>query len=407
MASLGWIHFSKTFKDHVNSILDMMDEEGIVDELGVGAFRDAFADIFFPGISTIQRRAKYFFIVPYLIADYFNLPTKQQTDLGRFLDETEHEIMWKLAAKYNFNRAGGSGVIGITKRPRTRIARRPTSIYWNGLRTMGFIKTNLSLSEYVFRTNETLEQKLTRNIAAKYEDSDDVDIDLSDGHNVKVSTYQSDWNKDLDLPLSYEEADYFQKQIIRTVPRSLLGQIIVNKNLRKLFIKHKEFDLFTKAILNETLDSELKSTIILAHDLNEVVKGLHWVYCNEINHLYYKFDDYLEKWSTWEYELFQNLIDPDNLSFERIGMIAPRASYYSKEFIRKVLEMINSKNINYPELSALVIEQERNIKGPKSRFRTGAEVDFKKGERRSLSYLNYRYKNAKTIITDIINGLKE
>jgi hypothetical protein len=148
MASLGWIHYSRQFRDRVHTILDMMDEEGVVDELGVGSFRDAFADIFFPGISTIQTRAKYFFIIPYLIKDYLNLDPKQQRGLDQFLYEEEHKIMWDLAAKYNYNRAGGSGVIGITKTPGNRIGRRPSSVYWNGVRTLGFIKTTLSLTEY-------------------------------------------------------------------------------------------------------------------------------------------------------------------------------------------------------------------------------------------------------------------
>src|SRR5580765_4172151 len=113
MASLGWIHFSRSFRDRVNTVLDMMDEEGMVDELGVGAFRDAFADIFFSGISTIQTRAKYFFFVPYLIKDYLNLSSNRQNGLDKYLYEAEHEVMWKLAAKYNFDRNAGSGVIGI------------------------------------------------------------------------------------------------------------------------------------------------------------------------------------------------------------------------------------------------------------------------------------------------------
>ncbi|MEX2417466.1 MAG: DUF6361 family protein [Actinomycetota bacterium] len=35
----------------------MFREEGSVDEIGVGVIRDAFADMFFPGTSTIQTRA--------------------------------------------------------------------------------------------------------------------------------------------------------------------------------------------------------------------------------------------------------------------------------------------------------------------------------------------------------------
>jgi hypothetical protein len=406
MASLGWIHFSQAYRDRVNTILDMMDEEGMVDELGVGAFRDAFADIFFPGVSTIQTRAKYFFIIPYLIKDYFNLPSKQQADFGKYLYDAEHELMWELAALYNFDRTSGTGVIGITKRPRERISRRPSSVYWSGLRKLGFIKTRLNLSEYTLRANQNVLQKITRTIDAKGDESDDADVDLSDGHGIKVSTYSTKWKSDIDVFLQFEEADYFRKQIGRTVPESLLGHINLNQQLRRYFLDYKNFDSFAKAALNQIQDADLKAQIVLAHDLNEVVRGLHWVYSNEINKLHYKDDRYYEKWKEWKKTLYDNLIDLPGLSGAKLVMIAPRANYYSKMFIQKVLAMVQQKKIDYRQMAEWVIQQERNVKASKSRFKPGAEKDFRKGEAKSLSFLNYRYGNAQTIVEDIVEGLK-
>lgn len=407
MAQLGWIHFSRTFKDRVNTFLDMMEEEGMIDELGVGVFRDAFADLFFPGISTIQTRAKYFFIVPYLIKDYFNLSSRQQTDLGKFLYDKEHEIMWMLAAKYGFNRRAGSGVIGVTKRKPNKIGTRPSSIYFNGLRTMGFIKTNLRLSEYTLRINESLEEKLERTLLDKNESGDDSDVELSAGHNIKVSTYQPNWKDNLDLPLSYEEADFFVKQVGKSISDSLFGQIVSNDSLRKIFLKNNDFDAFARYAMLEKLDESLKKQIALAHDLNEVVKGLHWVYSNEINKLYYDDDRYYDNWKNWKSELYGNLIALDNLKIENLLLIAPRTGYYSKVFMEKILDMVQSKSLNYKEMVELVKQQEQKIKTAKSRFKNGAEKDFTKGETKSLSFLNYRYNNVKTIIKDIYNGLKQ
>jgi len=407
MSSLGWIHFSQTFRDRVNTILDMMDEEGMVDELGVGSFRDAFADILFPGISTIQTRAKYFFIIPYLIQDYFNLSSRQQTDLGNYLYDAEHELMWHLAAKYNFDRTSGSGVIGITKRPRKRIARRPVSVYWNGLRILGFIKTNLSLSVYTLRINETLEQKLARTVSSGNKQGDDEDIDLSEGHGIKVQTYQKNWKDQIDMPLLYEEADYFQKQILRSVPDSLLSLIVSNKQVRQEFTRNKDFESFARSISKQTIKKELHENIVLAHDFNEVVKGLHLVYCNEINKVHYEDTRYYEKWKEWKNELYGNLMNVSNLTGENLILIAPRSGYYSKIFIPKVLEMVRNNSLSYDELATLVIQQEKDIKGSRSRFKVGAETDFRKGDSKSLSFMNYRYSNAKTIIKDIFDGLKE
>ena len=62
---LGWIDFSKNERNKVLSVIHQLEEPAAVDELGLGAIRDGFADYFFPGTSTVQTRAKYFFIVPY------------------------------------------------------------------------------------------------------------------------------------------------------------------------------------------------------------------------------------------------------------------------------------------------------------------------------------------------------
>lgn len=66
---LGWIDFSKGERDKVFSVMHLLEEQGAVDELGIGIIRDAFADYFFPGTSTVQTRAKYFLIVPYILKE--------------------------------------------------------------------------------------------------------------------------------------------------------------------------------------------------------------------------------------------------------------------------------------------------------------------------------------------------
>ncbi len=405
MSSLGWIHFSKTYRDRVNTILDMMEDEGVVDELGLGGFRDAFANIFFPGISTIQTRAKYFFIVPYLIKDFINNPNHKHHSLTKYLDDEEHELMWKLAAKYKFRRSDGSGVIGITKRPRERISRSPSSIYWNGIRIFQFIKTDLSLSEYCLRINETIEGRLTRTFSLNSEISDDADIDLLDNHGIKVSTYKRNWRDNLDLPLTNDEADFFYQRIIEYHPDTLIGQITISKSLYNVFIQSDNFEVFSEIILTKKLSEDLKQIIRLAHDINEVVKGLHWVYCNEINMLFHKENKFLKNWKKWKVELNSKLIDIDNLKVEHLYKFAPRVNNYSIIFMDQVFEMIRHKKINYDKLSELVREQEQNVKGLKSRFRKGIEADIQKGEEKSLSYMNYRFSNAKNILRDIMNNL--
>ena len=67
--NLGWIDFSDSDRKKTMDVLRLFQEQGAVDELGIGVIRDGFANYFFPGTSTIQTRAKYFFIIPYAMMD--------------------------------------------------------------------------------------------------------------------------------------------------------------------------------------------------------------------------------------------------------------------------------------------------------------------------------------------------
>src|SRR5688572_33501420 len=117
MASIGWIDFSANDRNRVGSVLDLLRPEGMVDELGMGTIRDGIANQLFPGISTIQTKAKYFFIIPYILYDFQQLLRAGQAkgrNPSKYLEQREYELMWQLAAHYNYQ--DNFGVIGITKR---------------------------------------------------------------------------------------------------------------------------------------------------------------------------------------------------------------------------------------------------------------------------------------------------
>ena len=70
---LGWIDYSKDDKKKALDLLDSIYESGTLDELGLAPIRDGFGNLFFPGITTIQTKAKYFFIIPYAFVNYYPL----------------------------------------------------------------------------------------------------------------------------------------------------------------------------------------------------------------------------------------------------------------------------------------------------------------------------------------------
>ena len=66
---LGWVDFSREDREKVLDVMNLLQEQGAVDEIGIGLVRDAFANLFFPGTSTVQTLPKYFLIVPYVLKE--------------------------------------------------------------------------------------------------------------------------------------------------------------------------------------------------------------------------------------------------------------------------------------------------------------------------------------------------
>ncbi|PLY13886.1 MAG: hypothetical protein C0631_12735 [Sedimenticola sp.] len=65
-STFAWLDHSESDRRKALDVVDLFGEQGTRDELGIGTVRDALADSLFPGISTIQTRAKYLLIIPWI-----------------------------------------------------------------------------------------------------------------------------------------------------------------------------------------------------------------------------------------------------------------------------------------------------------------------------------------------------
>ena len=168
---LGWIDFSKEDRQKALDVIDLLSEQGAVDELGIGIVRDAFANYFFPGTSTVQTRAKYFLIVPYVLQEAVD--GRYGKDVNRILREidlAEKDCGIRLL-KAN---PKADGVIGTRVLPKGWVARRPSDIYWNGIRTYGiFCDYGLSIPEYVSLAVSLREQKLAARLGNRNDDAEE------------------------------------------------------------------------------------------------------------------------------------------------------------------------------------------------------------------------------------------
>src|SRR2546430_10625723 len=69
MSAFAWLSYSESERRKALDVISFFREQDTRDELGIGAIRDAFADLLFPGTSTIQTRARYFLFIPWIYLD--------------------------------------------------------------------------------------------------------------------------------------------------------------------------------------------------------------------------------------------------------------------------------------------------------------------------------------------------
>src|SRR5215210_1967417 len=128
-SSFTWLDYSEHERRKMLDVVHLFQEKDTRDELGIGAVRDAFADLLFPGTSTIQRRARYFLFIPwmYLKLEKGKVPSNSINRRSR----DEEIALIKVLVRSD----DSSGVIG--ERARRNLKRLPSNIYWQGLGRWG------------------------------------------------------------------------------------------------------------------------------------------------------------------------------------------------------------------------------------------------------------------------------
>ena len=89
MSSFSWLSYSEAERERTRDLISQFSERDTRDELGIGRIRDAFADLLFPGTTTIQTRVKYFLFVPWM---YRALEKKQVSSTNIESKARQYEI---------------------------------------------------------------------------------------------------------------------------------------------------------------------------------------------------------------------------------------------------------------------------------------------------------------------------
>ncbi len=393
---LGWIDFSKSDRNKVLNVLERLSERGTLDELGISPIRDGFANIFFPGTSTIQTRAKYFMIVPYALKD---MEYSNETNPNRVL-RTFDEIEKKCGEMLLGNGGDTDGIIGSRSLGQNKwVKRTPADIYWAGLRNYGiFTGGSLSLSEYVRAVCALKNQKTTlirlgnRNDNSEMDECDDKDAGSLFRRNFwKIPTYYEGWKDDISIKLSPEEGSFLKSQILTAFPTSMMAYILKKGIIDILSCKSFQ-DLQT---LIKLFPDQIQKDYALAYSFSSFLFVIRVVYNMVVS------DSQNEAANVFWREFEPNLAKIADVDLEAIFA---RLSVYGNtslcKFLRKSQGLMRQADLE--RLKTEIKIREHNLKDKRAKTSQPGKFDhnawFGGGE------LDYRFGNAKVIISDIFES---
>ncbi|MDU6339841.1 MAG: DUF6361 family protein [Clostridium sp.] len=391
--NFGWIDYSSEDRQRVLSVLHALSTPQAVDELGIGVIRDGFSDILFPGTSTVQTRAKYFLIVPYILTELEKEKNLTKDKFLRKLDVIEKSLIPILS------KDGSEGVIGA--RSKDKLKRKPSSIYWNGLRVLGIFKyKSLSLDSYVKATLTLNKHKVDKKIAERDEEQDDVEYNGEIvGEFWRCISPENNWKDNLNIDLTNKEAEYLKSRITKSTytTNTLFGYIIKN-NLTDA-LEANDF-----CSLGEIIDlpEHIKYDYDLASDFSEFILGATIRYnCILYN---YENDEVNEQWERWKNSSFviNKFKDFD------IDKILKRLSVKDQRLIR-FLKLWKEYFINgdLNKIDELIIKREISIKS-RARCKLNNPRNFDIDSNRVRGgKLDYRFNISKRLIKDILLAAQE
>lgn len=389
----GWIDFSKEQRNKVLSVINLLSEPGAVDELGIGVIRDAFANIFFPGTSTIQTRAKYFLIIPYLFTELEREKGLNPERMLAKLHEREDDLIDIFKQNYDW------GIIGETAG--RNLKRKPSDIYWNGLRTYGiFTDEHMTMSEYVqvfYLLKER--KKIMKAQGSIHTNSSDQDGDDADAVSEELSTsfwrapnVEADWRDTLTIQLSAREAQLLKERIVQSVPDSLLAWLI-DKQVTE-FLSYDSFDQLEGML--PQFPEKIRSDYRIAKAFADFIYGAHIRYNVILSNG--EDEEVNEQWDKWHADAAQHAsLDLQEIVVRRLNITTPKLLPF---LLNLQIAMLDD---DIQKLDQLIIQRERRLKGDK-RSKLYNRTEFYYEGWVGIGKLQFRLNNGKNIIRDIFEG---
>ncbi len=396
---LGWLDQSEEHQRRMREVIDLFSERESRDELGIGVVRDAFADLLFPGLSTVQTRARYFLFVPWV---HQHLEAKRTP--ASLMAKRARDWQWWLVQA--LEKGGESlGVIGIEAGH--GVQRLPTSVYWNGLNVLGVRRFRGEINDYY----RGIDRFHFRQTAREYR-GDDPGDDRAEANWHRAMPPAPDGLFDsVSFAIEPGEADYLAERFRFADRHSVMTAAFSGMSVD--LDSASPWEAIDETITDPTLASRLRH----GQYFSETIHGAALLYNLLLAEASAKrsfkseeiVDDYRQRLTEWAAELgdvrsAHARVDRSQfwMLVRSKGKVPPRTAM----FVDRWLDLAADRPLTIAddeEARSLIRDRERTLKMGMARLNNARALELWNGAA-GTNRLTYRWPTGRSMLADILEG---
>lgn len=396
-STFTWLDYSEAERRKMLDVIKLFQEKETRDELGVGSVRDAFADTFFPGTSTIQTRARYFLFIPWM----YRLLEERQVSSATIKDEARKAEVALINGLLSTK--AGIGIIG--EQAKHKLQRLPSSVYWQGLAVWGIRLFSGSIDQY-HRSLDRFYDARRRQRASRTAEDDPLDEQVSPNWHPRLPRPPAEFPQRVTFALEPEEVEYLAERIKVSVPRSLLAFLVDAE------METSEAPFVWQHPGLASFPPELREQIEHARNFSEAIHGSALLYnlmLAELTKSEERVARYRGSLAAWADQLNARAADFAAWSRPRFWEIVhasgANVSLQAHRFIDAWLDTVCSPGEpqrvpTNATLQKLISERERQLKGKLSRLHNPRAREHWNGAA-GIGQLDYRWGSARQLLADM------
>lgn len=397
-ATLTWIDLTANDRDKIRRVLDLFQEQGTVDEMGLGNLRDGFSDALFPGTSTIQTRLRYVLFIPWI---YQHLE-RQQIKPSQITERARaKEIQLIDPLKQNED---SEGTIG--GRSYDSLARLPSSVYWNALVRWEIFQHPQSQGWYHSNFDGL------RNGDENTQTADDpgVDQDKRSNWHPRLPKPSSSFPNEVSFDLTNDEACFIQGRIGAGCSGTLLAWFAQRG------MDTPENGYFWDDHIASLACEQIRKIVKLARRFSLHVEGMSLLYnlllAEQLLTVHKKDDGHcdnyrksLKDWATRESA--EEFYDPTSLwAFTDLHgvRVPPLQLQFIEHWSERVNELRSKPIVDDQRLRDLIANREKKLKKKRARLvNTGRLLDWNGSV--GVGRMDFRWYRVRRLLMDLHKGL--